>query len=264
MDKKFMYWIIGGVAAVLIILFAVGIWGKRTGNGADTPTQQTAAGQASSEQTLTGQTSAHDHGQMPTQDSSFSGASTGEDMDPLTAYIADQDRIMMDMMEDMKLDSPSGNASVDFLMGMIPHHESAVAMAESLLKYGGENEEIKKLAEDIIDVQNKEIEEMNEMIEELSDDSLKDEEKEAAYLEEYNKMFDNPHAHHVDVSNAKSVDEAFAMGMIAHHQMAVDMARAIFEYTDSDRLKEMSQDIIEVQEQEIAQMQKLLKEMQAQ
>ena len=250
MDKKIMYWIIGGVAAVLVILFAVGIWGNRSDNGPGTTAQSG--------------TGAHDHGAMTSQESSSAGiTSSAAETDNLTAYIADQDRIMMDMMEDMKLDSPSGNASVDFLMGMIPHHESAVAMAESLLKYGGENEDIKKLAEDIIKVQNEEIVEMNEMIEELSDESLKDPEKESAYLAEYNKMFDDPHAHHVDVSGAKSVDEAFAVGMIAHHQMAVDMARAIFEYTDSDRLKEMSKNIIEVQEQEITQMENLIKEMQA-
>lgn len=246
MDRKLMYWLTGGLAAVLVILLVYNFTNRNTGNDIPAPTTENHSAHSSTA-AGTGATSAS------------SGAAT----DNLTSYIAEQDQIMMDMMDEMRLDTPSGNASVDFLRGMIPHHESAIAMADSLLKYGGENEEIKKLAEDIISVQKEEIEDMQQMITELSDESMKDEEKEAAYLNEYNKMFDNPHSHHIDTSGVKSVDEAFAMGMITHHQMAVDMARSIFEYTDSDKLKEMAKNIIEVQEKEIAQMQELIKEMQA-
>lgn len=260
MDRKTMYWIIGALAAVLVILLAMNFRRTASGTGTGSTTQAAETGSATQAAAADSSSQTGPASHMHNMEST-SGSSSA---DPLTAYITEQDQIMMDMMEDMKLDTPSGNASVDFLMGMIPHHESAIAMAESLLKYGGENEEIKKLAEDIISVQQDEIEEMNKMIKEFSTEGHKDEEKEAAYLAEYNKMFDDPHAHHVDTRNVKTVDEAFAIGMISHHQMAVDMARSIFEYTDSDRLKEMAQNIIEVQEQEISQMQELLKEMQAQ
>lgn len=260
MDRKTMYWIIGALAVVLVILLAMNFRGAASGTGTGSTTQ--AAESSSTSQAAVADSASQTGAASHMHDMESTNGSSAAD--PLTAYIAEQDQIMMDMMEDMKLDTPSGNASVDFLMGMIPHHESAIAMAESLLKYGGENEEIKKLAEDIISVQQDEIEEMNEMIKDFSTEGHKDEEKEAAYLAEYNKMFDDPHAHHVDTGSVKTVDEAFAIGMISHHQMAVDMARSIFEYTDSDRLKEMAQNIIEVQEQEIAQMQELLKEMRAQ
>jgi len=54
----------------------------------------------------------------------------------------------------------TGNADVDFVKGMIPHHQMAVDMAEKLLK-DGKDPEIRKLAEDIISAQKKEIEQMN-------------------------------------------------------------------------------------------------------
>ena len=67
------------------------------------------------------------------------------------------------MMEEMNGMKMSGNADKDFLVMMIPHHQSAVAMSEDELKYGN-NLELKKLAQKIINDQKKEIEEFNEWL----------------------------------------------------------------------------------------------------
>jgi uncharacterized protein (DUF305 family) len=50
----------------------------------------------------------------------------------------------------------SSNPDVDFMKGMIPHHEGAVAMAKVLLEYG-KDAELRKLADDIIRSQNDEV-----------------------------------------------------------------------------------------------------------
>ena len=54
-----------------------------------------------------------------------------------------------------------------FAKGMLPHHEGAVAMAEVQLKYG-KNEEMRKLAQEIIDAQKAEIDLMQNWINEHS------------------------------------------------------------------------------------------------
>ena len=70
----------------------------------------------------------------------------------------------MEKMETkMKGMSKTGNADKDFLMMMIPHHESAVTMGEDELSHG-KNLELKKMAQKIIEDQSKEIKQFEAML----------------------------------------------------------------------------------------------------
>ncbi|ESW69263.1 signal peptide protein [Mesorhizobium sp. LSJC285A00] len=84
----------------------------------------------------------HDMGAMGAQGPSTDG------------YKAAMDKMHTDMMIEY-----SGNADVDFVRGMIPHHRGAIDMAKVELA-NGKDPEIRKLAEDVIAAQEAEITKM--------------------------------------------------------------------------------------------------------
>ena len=78
-------------------------------------------------------------------------------------FASEMDTGMDKMMHDMHAPGYTGNADVDFLTMMIPHHEGAVEMARLVLIHG-RDPLTRKLAEEIIASQVVEIEGMKRRI----------------------------------------------------------------------------------------------------
>ena len=240
--KKTLYWAIGVVVALLVIFMFWGANRDKSGSSQDS--------------TSAGSTSAGD---------TAANTDTG-----YARYTEEEAAIMDRMMRDMDLPEESGNAALDFIDGMIPHHEAAVSMAESYLNNGGNHAKLKPLAEDIIKAQQSEISQMKDMRKTIADSGKKDQEKADAYRAEYGNMMAGHHDSHGMGHNSNagtgngtgtdrdSIDAAFAAGMIMHHQMAVDMAKAILGNTDETDVLTLAQQIIDAQEEEIALMEKVL------
>jgi hypothetical protein len=71
------------------------------------------------------------------------------------AFMQENDAAMNKMMVDMTV-KPSGDVNRDFVDMMIPHHQGAIDMAKALLAHG-DNEALRRIAQEIVVTQQQEI-----------------------------------------------------------------------------------------------------------
>jgi hypothetical protein len=70
-------------------------------------------------------------------------------------FLAENQSAMTTMMVGMEI-HPTGNVDRDFVDMMVPHHQGAIDMAMAVLRYG-HNQQIRRLAQEIIVTQQQEI-----------------------------------------------------------------------------------------------------------
>src|SRR5262245_31812654 len=83
------------------------------------------------------------------------GGPASDEHPDVTAFLAENTAAMGRMMTGMHA-APSGDIDADFAAMMIPHHQGAIDMAVAFLRYG-KNEQLRRLAQEIIIEQQQEI-----------------------------------------------------------------------------------------------------------
>jgi len=146
------------------------------------------------------------------------------------------------------------NADQAFLEAMIPHHKSAVEMAE-VARRRSERPEIQRLAEDIVSAQSKEIRQMEQIHQRLFDAPI---EPDPGAHQGLGLSAEEAGMAHMESSDAleraRPFDKAFIDEMIGHHQGAIRMAKAVLERTEDDEVRSLATAIADAQTREIEQM----------
>ena len=171
----------------------------------------------------------------------------------MTDMLKDYTKSMTSMHNEMMVGMGYNDPDTAFAKGMLGHHRGAVDMAKIELKYGTD-ETMRKLAKDIIDSQQIEIDIMNKWLA-SHPDAPKPKPNTKAMQQAYAKGMNTMHSDMMLGIADPEADMAFARGMLPHHIGAVDMAKAQLKYGTDEEMRKLAQDIINAQEPEIEIMQ---------
>lgn len=140
-------------------------------------------------------------------------------------------------------------AQDDFLTGMIPHHESAVEMADIALQRS-QRPEIRQLAQNIKQDQNREIEQMKRILGDKASAAASGGHGGHGGANQSDDL-----ATEVErLRSAEPFDQAFIDAMIPHHESAITSAKAVRGKAKDKEVNDLAAAIISAQEREIAQM----------
>ena len=160
--------------------------------------------------------------------------------------------------------SQQDSIDAHFIEQMIPHHQDAITMAK-LAQTKAHNQELKQLADNIIDSQGKEINMMKDWYKDWFNQELPS----GKDVMEHHGMESGVGMHmgttgtkedYTSLAEAENFDRAFVEHMIPHHQMAVMMANMLKEGSKKPEMKKLADDIINAQTDEIEKMRDWLKE----
>jgi uncharacterized protein (DUF305 family) len=136
-----------------------------------------------------------------------------------------------------------------FIDAMVPHHDSAIAMAQAAKREGLSQPDLIKIANDIIRSQQAEIDEMVAWRKEWFGSAEIDPAGAATLGLSKSEMgmLHRPE----DLSGTEDVDQAFAEMMIDHHEGAIRMAELARERGQHEQVRDVAARIIEAQQREI-------------
>lgn len=136
----------------------------------------------------------------------------------------------------------------EFLSMMIPHHEEAIATANRVLEYS-DRPEMRAFAQDIIDVQSAEIEQMEAWLDEW-------------YPGQESSLIYVPMMRDISDLEGDELDRVFLEDMIRHHMGAVMMSQMLVNHglVEHQPVQPFAQNIANTQRQEIWQMRNWLQD----
>ncbi|MGD9650061.1 MAG: DUF305 domain-containing protein [Dongiaceae bacterium] len=135
---------------------------------------------------------------------------------------------------------------IQYLDTMAEHHREGIKMFQMAIEKS-ENQEIKTMAQKMIDDQKKEIPELKSMRDDIQPSA-----PEAVNMEMPGMMSMDMKA--LDAKSGSAFDHAFLDMTIKHHQGAVDMSKNALKSAQNKSVKDKAQVIIDMQGKEIAKM----------
>lgn len=161
------------------------------------------------------------------------------------AYMA----IIQIMHQDLNSAMHAINPDVLFAQGIAVHHQAAINMAKIQLEHG-KNPQLRKLAEDLITAQQNEIQLIRHWLS-THPDSTQFNAKTKIMQQEFNNGMNDMHEQMMAGVMNSDPDIAFAQSMLPHHKGALALAQVEIKYGNDEKMRQLADNIIETQQDEI-------------
>lgn len=160
-------------------------------------------------------------------------------------YLFQFDQILNDMANKMFSNKITNNITTDFITCMIPHHQAAIFLCQNLLNYTN-NKALKEIAQNIIRVQTRGIQEMRQIL--SSGTGFKNSIMDSnIYINNYFNITNTMIMKMVSSVRSGNINLNFTEEMIPHHQGAIDMCNNLLNYYIDPNLYKLASNIIREQ-----------------
>ncbi|TLP74078.1 DUF305 domain-containing protein [Nesterenkonia sphaerica] len=156
-------------------------------------------------------------------------------------------------------DEEFNDADIEYVSGMIAHHEQAVEMSDILLNKDDVAPDVAALAHDIRQAQQPEIDQMESWMESWGHAADAEHGGHGDASDAHHGMMSDEDLEELESSGGEAASQLFLEQMIAHHEGAVTMAEDHLQHGHHPEALELSEDVIADQTAEIEQMEEMLK-----
>ncbi|MBE6049320.1 MAG: DUF305 domain-containing protein [Clostridium sp.] len=155
--------------------------------------------------------------------------------------------------------STASDVAVSFIKESICYGEAVKDISKKFIKYT-DNEEVKKIAEEIILKQDKDLSVRNELLEEVSKNIIDNKEKEASYIEMYKRSLNDAFQKiHNIFTNTETLEEIYLNTMLVCYEGDLKMETTVLRYIDNESLRDEIKMEIEAENKQVNIMKDVLK-----
>lgn len=160
---------------------------------------------------------------------------------------------ILNNMEDKMLSAPITNSiTINFIRAMIPHHQAAIYMCQNLLRFT-DNQELERIANNIISTQTKGISEMREVA--MTTSGYSNTRRDVKLYETaFFCITRNMICRMRNTPRTNNINLNFVNEMIPHHEGAIRMCENLLKYEIDPRLADIANAIIEEQSNGVRQL----------
>lgn len=154
-------------------------------------------------------------------------------------------------------DAQHNDADIAFARDMVAHHEQAVEMA-ALVDGADASPDVTALAEQIAAAQGPEIDRMNDWLDAWDAGQMPGAMDGGGHDDAMPAMLSHADLEALDQATGETFDRSWLTMMIAHHEGAIEMARAQIDHGENEGAVALAKDIVSSQSAEITTMKELL------